>query len=814
MPRSLARLFALLFVLSAGASAQAPRRVLTNADYDRAVKMLAPSLAGLAVGGDAQVTWLADGRFWYRSATPTDTQLVIIDPARKTRSPLYNAPAVATALSAASGGTFTPAQLPTQTLTLSAKGDSVAFDANGRRWTCDVKGTRCVPGGAPPPAGGGRGGRGGGRGGRGGGGRNIDRVCGPNVTGAPLVNGIPSVASPDGSKLLYICDWNLWVRDATTGQDRQLTTDGLKDFGYATNNAGWASGADPRVAWSPDGSKIATQQQDERHVGEMYLVQTPVSGGHPVLREWKYPLPGDSVVAMIHRVIIDVNTGKVTRLQMPPDVHRAMIGDDISMADYVWSPDATRLIVASTDRFHKSATIRMADVATGAVKTLFTESEKTHFEARVPMQVLWATNELLWYSQRDNWGQIYLYDLNTGTLKNKITSGVGPVTQIARVDEKTRTMWYGAVGREPGQDPYFLHFYRIGLDGKNNVSLTPDVGTHAIQLSADGKYLVDTYSSPDVAPVSGLRDATNGKLVMSLEKADVSRLVATGWKPPIPVHTMAANGRDTIYGMLFRPTNFDSTKKYPIINNAYPGPQSGSVGSRAFSVARGDKQALAELGFIVLSIDGTGTPDRSKSFHDAYYGAMGRDNTIPDQIAAMKELATRYSWIDINKAAMWGHSGGGFITADAMLRPPYNEFFKVGISESGNHDQRQYEDDWGERYQGPLIRNPDGSDNYDIESNQSQAKNLKGHLFLIHGTMDNNVPPYNTLLVVDALTKAGKDFDLLMVVNSPHGYIPANYVMRRRWDYFVRYLLDAEPPHEYVIPSPGPGGRGRGGAPD
>ncbi|HEY6220827.1 MAG TPA: prolyl oligopeptidase family serine peptidase, partial [Gemmatimonadaceae bacterium] len=486
--------------------------------------------------------------------------------------------------------------------------------------------------------------------------------------------------------------------------------------------------------------------------------------------------------------------------------------DDIDMSEYLWSPDASQLAFVSTDRFHKSATAKIADAATGAVRTLFTESEKTQFQIRVQWRILWPTNEIVWYSQRENYAQLFLYDLKTGQLKNRITNGPGPVTTVTKIDEASRTMWFGANGKEPGQDPYFTHFYKVGLDGKNQVSLTPDVGSHGIQLSPDNKYLVDTYSQCDVPPVSVLRDAQTGKLIMPLEKADISRLLAAGWKPPIPIRELAANGKDTVYGMLFRPTNFDSTRKYPIINNAYPGPQSGSVGSREFAAARGDKQALAELGFIVVSIDGTGTPNRSKSFTDAYYGAMGRHNTIPDQIAAMKELAQRYKWIDIDKAAMWGHSGGGFITADALLRPPYNDFFKVGISESGNHDQRQYEDDWGERYQGELIRSG-GTDNYAIEANQSQAANLKGHLFLIHGTMDNNVPPYNTLLVADALIKANKDFDMLMVVNSPHGYIPANYVMRRRWDYFVRYLLDAEPPHEYLIPSGPAGGRGRGGQP-
>jgi dipeptidyl aminopeptidase/acylaminoacyl peptidase len=261
---------------------------------------------------------------------------------------------------------------------------------------------------------------------------------------------------------------------------------------------------------------------------------------------------------------------------------------------------------------------------------------------------------------------------------------------------------------------------------------------------------------------------------------------------------------------MFVPANLDPGRKYPIINNAYPGPQSGSVGGRSFAAARGDKQALAELGFVVVSLDGLGTPGRSKSFHDAYYGAMGRDNTLPDQVAGMKELARKYPYIDIDRAAMWGHSGGGFIAAGAMFR--YPDFFKVGISESGNHDQREYEDDWGERYQGLLTKTGDGPDSYEPEANQSVAKNLKGHLLLAHGTMDNNVPPYNTLLVVDALIKANKDFDLLMLPNQGHGFGAAsNYMMRRRWDYFVKHLLGVDPPKEYQMAPPQPPA-GRGGA--
>jgi dipeptidyl aminopeptidase/acylaminoacyl peptidase len=489
---------------------------------------------------------------------------------------------------------------------------------------------------------------------------------------------------------------------------------------------------------------------------------------------------------------------------MPPDYHRAMLGDNFSLNDMQWSPDGSRLAFVSTSRDHKQAVVRVADAASGAVRTVFEESEKTHFESRAGWRVLWATNEVIWSSQRDNWSQLYLYDLSTGVLKNQITTGEGPVTQIAMVDEKTRTIWFTAMGREKGQNPYFRHLYKIGFDGRGLVSLTPDDGDHETQLSATGAFIVDTVSTCEKPPVVVLRDG-EGRLVMPLEKTDVTKLLATGWKPPVPIVVKARDGKTDLHGMMFQPTSLDRTKKYPIINQAYPGPQSGSVGARTFAAARGDRQALAELGFIVVSIDGMGTPGRSKAFHDAYYGAMGRDNTLPDQVAGMKELAQKYPWIDIDRAAIWGHSGGGFIAADAMFR--YPDFFKVGISESGNHDQRAYEDDWGERYQGLLAKTADGKDTYEVEANQTVAKNLKGKLLLAHGLMDNNVPPYNTLLVVDALVKANKDFDLLLFPYQAHGFgADSNYMMRRRWDYFVRWLLGVEPPGEFAFTPPaGPG---------
>ncbi|MGD9902555.1 MAG: DPP IV N-terminal domain-containing protein [Vicinamibacterales bacterium] len=756
------------------AVAPAPPPAVTAADYARAEKFLAAAVNPLVVGGTVNATWLPDDRFTYRSTVADGFQFLLVDPAARTRVPAFDHERLAAALATASKATIDAKRLPFTTIELSEDGSSVSFSYAQARYTCDVKGTACAAATGPT--------------------RDPD-----------------AVVSPDGTRAVFIKDWNLWVRDLASKVERPLTTDGVRDFGYATDNAGWRQSARPVVLWSPDSKKVATFQQDEREVGEMYLVET--RAGHPVLKAWKYPLPGDEVVAMLHRVVVDTDSGTVVRFKMDPDYHRAMLGDDFDVDDMIWSPDAARLAFVSTARDHKSATVRVADAVTGAVRTVFEETSSTHFESVAGWRVLWETNEILWNSQRDDWSHLYLYDLTNGRLKHQVTRGPGPVQRILRVDDKARVVYFTANGREKGRDPYFTHAYRIGLDGKGYALLTPEDAHHAVQVSTSGAYFIDHGSTPTRPAEVVLRDAT-GAEVMPLEKADITKLVAAGWKPPEPFTVKARDGKTDLHGLLFTPTTLDPTKKYPIINYAYPGPQAGSVGTRGFVPARLDHQALAELGFVVFTLDGMGTPGRSKSFHDTWYGAMGRDNTLPDQVAGMKELASRYPWIDIDRAAMWGHSGGGFITADAMFR--YPDFFKVGISESGNHDQRVYEDDWGERYQG-LLRRIGGAheggteprDTYEAEANQTLAKELKGKLFLMHGMMDDNVPPQSTYLVMEALIKANKDFDLLLLPSQRHGFgVDGPYVMRRRWDYFVRHLLGVEPPKEYKLPAVTPPGGG------
>ncbi len=767
----------LFFSLTFLASAQ---RVFTAAEYAHAEKFMTYNTNSLVFQNVVRPTWMADDRFWYRSTQADGAEFVLVDPARGTRLPAFDHGKLAAALSKATGAVYSAHQLPFQEIDLDAK--FVRFNAASKKWVCDVGGTECLSAGAAPA------GEGRGRGGRGGG-------FGPPRNDAE---------SPDKKHTAYIHNNNLWIRDAGTNKETQLTFDGAKDYGYATDNAGWSASDRAILVWSPDSKKIATFRQDQREVGEMYLVSTKV--GHPELKAWKYPLPGDAHVPMIERVIIDINGPNVVRLKMPPDQHRSTLCDHIACrggewSDVQWSDDSMHLAFVSTSRGHREEQMRIADAVTGDIRDVFAENVETFFESgngRVNWHYLPASNEIIWFSERDNWGHLYLYDATSGQLKNQITTGEGNVTQVISVDEKTRTIFFLGVGREKGRDPYFIHFYRVGFDGKNLALLTPDNANHDVALSPDGKYFVDTFSTPDTPPVSVLRDAS-GKQIVALEKADISKLVAIGWKPAIPFMVKARDGQTDIYGLMFKPTNFDPGKKYPIINHIYPGPQTGSVGSRNFAAVRGDTQALAELGFIVVEIDGMGTPWRSKKFHEAYYGDMG-DNTLPDQVAGMKQLAQKYPWIDIDRAGIYGHSGGGYAAAGAMFH--YPDFFKVGISEAGNHDNREYEDDWGEKWQGLLEPKTSGGDNYDSQANQNFAKNLKGKLLLAHGTMDNNVPPYNTLLVVNELIKANKDFDLLLLPNRNHGFGNEAYMVRRRWDYFVRYLLGGEPPQGYELHAP------------
>jgi dipeptidyl-peptidase 4 len=759
-------------------------RVYTAADYARAERFMGYSVAPLIYHTVGRVAWLGDGRFWYRDAGPDGVTYLVVDPARGTKGPAFDRGKVAAALDAAAN----PGRLPglpgrridardmaIDDLRLE-DGDRAIVLLMGGVWVrCDLSA----------------------------------KVACAEAKDQPKMPAEPYDLSPDGRRAAFIRGNNLWVRDVATGRETQLTTDGAPDFGYATDNAGWTHSANPILEWSPDSRKIATFQQDQRKVGRMYLVTT--AAVHPQLESWAYPLPGDENVTMIERVVVDVDGRKEVRLKMPPDQHRSSLCDDVSCAgghgwdDVQWSPDGAHLAFVSTSRDHKQEWLRVADAGTGDVREVMSETAATYFESGndqefvnggVNWRYLPRSNEVLWYSERDGWGQIYLYDLTTGKLKGQVTRGAGNVTGLLRVDDAARAIYLVGTGKEVGWDPYYHALFRVNLDGTGTKLLTPEEADHEVTMSPDGRWFVDVASTPTTPGTAVVRD-DQGKVVMDVAWQDISKLREVGWKPLTPITVKARDGKTDLYGFLFKPTNFDAAAKYPIVDYVYPGPVFEPCGERSFEAARGDMQSLAELGFVVMCLDGMGTAGRSKAFHDALYGDMA-DNTLPDQAAAIRQLAAGYPWVDAARVGIYGHSGGGAEAAAAMLH--YPDFFQVGVSESGNHDNRVYEDDWAEKWIGLMKKNADGTSNYDSQANENFAKNLKGHLLLIHGTMDDNVPPNNTLLLVDALIKANKDFDLLMIPNAGHGYGAATpYVTRRRWDYFVRYLAGGLPPTGYEM---------------
>ncbi len=761
------RITLLVLTLLAGAPATglAQQAPVTTDDYARAERYLSRSTSGLVLGASLRPVWLPEDRFWYRNSTAEGVEFILVDPEAATRIRMFDHARLAEALGRLMEKEYDPLALPFRTLELSDNRDSVFFSVAGKAYACGLQEYRCAGDERP----------------------------------APTKRRANSIVSPDGRHAAFIQDHNLWVYDLHTGEERALTTDGIENYGYATNNAGWVRGDGPVLLWSPDSRKIATFQHDARGVGDMYMVSTKV--GHPELEAWKYPLPEDSVIFRISRVVIHINEPRVVRLNMPPDPHRGTTTDHIAgwdgtFLDVRWSSDGQKLAFISSSRDHKEATLRIGDPETGTVRDVLSESVDTYYESGVDAEnwdVLFETGEVLWYSERDNWGHLYLYDLDTGALKHQVTSGQWAVQQVRHIDREARTVYFTAGGREDG-DPYFHYLYKVDLDGSGLQLLTPERAHHAVTLSPSQRFLIDNYSTPTTPPVTVLRDL-DGRVVAPLEEADISRLLETGWQPPVPFAVKARDGETDLYGLMYKPTNFDPDRSYPVLNYLYPGPQSGSVGSRTFRASRSDKQAVAELGFIVVEVDAMGTPGRSKSFHDAYYGNMG-DNGLPDQVAMIKELGSRHAWMDLDRVGIWGHSGGGFASAGAILR--YPDFYKVAVSGAGNHDNRNYEDDWGEKWQGLLRPTSDSTTSYDNQANQLLAGNLKGKLLVAHGLMDGNVPASNTLLLVEALIAANKDFDLVVFPNGGHGFGSGYlYWMRRRWDYFVRHLLGVEPPKEF-----------------
>ena len=740
----------------------------TDSDYERAEQMLSWNLSDKIFNSSVSPNWVGDHHFWYRVTTRRGMEYVLIDASSQTKNEAFNHERLASEMSRITDLALDPWDLRITNIDFEDNFSTLLFEFRGDHWSCTLQSYRCES-------------------------ESIQRYSVPM-----------SVTSPDGKWAAYQEEHNLWVRNLETGDDIQLTTEGEEHYGFGTNNHGWTRSERPILKWSPDSRRIATFRQDDRGVGEMVLWRTEV--GRPEADIWPYALPGDTVVPMLERVVLDVETREKVWLDTEPDHHRSSnccgLVRGQNWTDIEWSEDGDQLAFVSTSRDYKDVKLRIADPESGSVREIFQDRDEIFFESNLTSRgipnwrVLHDSNEFIWFNRSDNWGHLYLYNLENGELKNRITGGEWNVVDILDVNEEERTIHFTAVAVEEDRDPYHEYLYRINFDGSGMELLTRDEAHHTVSLSPDRSYIVDTYSDFVTPHKTVLRDS-NGSLLMTLEEADIEDLLATGWQKPIPFSAKARDGETDIYGIMMLPSNFDENGSYPIVNAIYPGPQSGSVGSRHFSATRrGQAQALAELGFVVVAIDALGSsPIRSREFHTAYAGDM-IDNGLPDQIAAMRQLAEQYSFIDIDRAGIYGHSGGGFATAAALTMHP--DFFKVGVSGAGNHDNRNYTYYWGEKYQG-LLEQENGSDNYEQSAVQLQAENLEGKLLITYGSMDTNVHPGGTLLFIDELIRHNKDFDLIVMPNRGHGYANEPYNIRRTWDYFVEHLAGKTPPSQYRI---------------
>ena len=743
---------------------QAPPAAVGEAEYELAERMLGPNTAPLLAGHIAAHYWQDNDLLVYRRADLGAQSYVLFDPASGERSELIDNERLAAALAELLEREVDSRELTLTGIRLADGGGELSFNFDGGRYSLALDGEY-----AP---------------------RQLER--------APA----DEFLSPDGSRAAFIREHNLWVRDTATGELTQLTFDGEENYGYATDNAGWIRGDGPVLEWSPDSNKIATFRHDGREVGDFVLWDTRV--GRSEIDMWKYPLPGDEHIFMIERLVIHLEPEpRLVFLDMPPDPHRSTTSDHVAgdggeFLDTQWSADSESLAFVSSSRDHKIAQLRVADIHDGSVRDVYREEAETHYMAGFMgenWRVLHERGEFIWFSEQDGWGHLYLHDLASGELKHRITEGPWLVLDIQRVDPESGQIWFLASNIE-GRDPYFHHLYRVGLDGEGLELLTPEIAHHDISWSNSGEYFLDTRSTPETEPVTTVRNPDGAELA-TLESTDITALLLAGWNRPVPFTVKARDGVTDLHGLMYVPMMLDPMGSYPVLNYLYPGPLGSSVGTRRFLPSRGDKQALAELGFIVVEVDAMGTPGRSKAFHDIYYGNMG-DNGLPDQIGAIRQLAERHPWIDLDRVGIWGHSGGGFASTAGILQ--YPDFYKVAVSSAGNHDNRNYEDDWAERWQGLLEYSGETDpvrgfslSNYDNQSNPLLAGNLQGKLLLAHGLMDTNVHPNSTMLLVEALIEAEKDFDLIVLPNTGHSFLNARWFMKRRWDYFIEHLQQRRP---------------------
>jgi dipeptidyl-peptidase 4 len=779
--------------------------------YDRAAQYLASNQDGLVLNAQFTPHWRSGPkeRFTYRHELGVGrADFVEVMAETGTRAAAFDQAIVAAGLSRALDRVVEADRLPFKDYE-EVSSDKIGFSAYDKNWTCSKRSADCV--------------------------ETLNRALDPTA-----------VPSPDGRWLAFIDNGNLWIRSADGKTRFPLTTDAVPHYGYAASVESTAgvlmTGAaaralaikdehalpgppgpppKPVVLWSPDSRYLFTHRLDERNIREIALVQsTPTDGSvRPLSNQWRYAMPNDPAVPEAQPWIFDLasRTGRAVA-----ETTSSVFFTPIQAGDAWWSPDGARVYLIVRSRYAKSMSLNVIDAITGTSRQLLSETGKTFVESASlgerPMVYLLANRDILWFSERDGFGHLYLYDGSTGLLKRRLTEGPWTVRNVLHLDQVHGFIYIAANERNPAFDPYYRQIYRIRLSDGQLRLLTPEIADHAVRsaqedgvipdmeadaarnqedsdgFSPSGRFFLDTYSRTDLAPVTVLR-RSDSTFVAEIERADISRLTAAGLVPPERFSALAADGKTKLYGNLLRPSNFDPNKRYRVLDSVYPGPQEHRAQPNFLATVfdRLGAQAYAELGFVVVMVDGRGTHGRSKRFHDESYGGLAQAGHLDDHVAVLQELGRRYPYLDLDQVGIYGTSGGGYATVHAMEMFP--DFFKVGVADAGNHDQRGYIAVWGETYNGP-----ESGSNYTDAANPTLASKIKGKLFLLHGDMDSNVLPSQTLQLADALIRANKDFDLLIVPNAGHGaLLLSRYALRRSWDFLVRNLMHAQPPDGYDL---------------
>lgn len=731
----------------------------TREDYQRAEQFLAGNLRHRVYVADVTPHWIAKkNRFWYRKTGIKGPEFILVDAEQNSAGPAFDHARLAASLSKALKREILPTELPFEVFEYADDGKSISFQVDSVPWSCQLESYDCKKG--PDP-----------------------------------VAGQYEEASPDKQWVAFVKDHDLYVRYVPTGELVRLTRDGEPSWDYATEIPSLRpmvmQGTQdikqrPAVFWSPDSSKLVTYRMDTRNAGRFTNLQfVPPGQLRPKTYSVVYPLPGE-VLPKAEPIIFEIQSGKRIEVKTAPIEIQFQGGPGFD-----WYEDNKAFSYDAWERGEKSIELREVDASTGEQRVVIREKGEHYVDpGQTHFRILHETGDLLSTSERDGWNHLYLSNYIIGELRGQLTQGPWVVRQIVDVDEKAKRIYFLASGREKGEDPYLTHLYAVGLDGKGSTLLTPTPENHTVSISPDHSYFVDNFSRPDLPAQSVLRRTNDGSQVRVLEQTDVSELTKAGWKAPEPFRGKATDGTTDLYGLIWKPSNFDPSKKYPIVEMVYTGPQAFFVPKTFAAALRNPEQQIAELGFIGVMIDGRGTTGRSRAFHEFSYHNLG--GAFEDHVEMIKQMAAKFPYMDAGRVGIYGTSAGGYGAAHAILQFP--DFYKVCVSISGDHDARLDKAWWNELYQGYQV-GPD----YAEQSNVTMADRLKGHLLIEHGDIDDNVHVVETMRFADALIKANKNFDMLIVPNMYHGEGGNPYLIRRRWDYFVQHLLGVNPPPDFAV---------------